>query len=84
MAPFAASLLPAGLGLFWGAAGAALPPDRPGRASAGCWSSPARFALLEWLRGHVLTGFPWNLPGETWAAGSAVVAGRRRWSAPMA
>jgi apolipoprotein N-acyltransferase len=30
------------------------------------------YAALEWTRGHVLTGFPWNLPGETWKAGSAV------------
>jgi apolipoprotein N-acyltransferase len=70
MAPFAAVLLPAGLGLFWGAACALyrkLAPAHLGRV----FVFAAVFSLFEWLRGHVLTGFPWNLPGETWAAGSA-------------
>jgi apolipoprotein N-acyltransferase len=31
----------------------------------------ALFCLLEWLRGHVLTGFPWNPAGASWKAGSA-------------
>ncbi len=71
MAPFAVMLLPAGLGLFWGAAMALYRWIRP----AGPWRIvvfASALTALEWLRGHVLTGFPWNLPGETWAAGSAV------------
>lgn len=71
MAPFAASLLPAGLGLFWGAACALyrkLAPAHVGRVLV----FAGALALFEWLRGHVLTGFPWNLPGETWRAGGLV------------
>lgn len=26
----------------------------------------AAWALIEWVRGHAFTGFPWNLPGYTW------------------
>ena len=71
MAPFAASLLPAGLGLLWGTAMVLyrrLRPEQPWR----CVVFAGALTLLEWVRGHVLTGFPWNLPGETWAAGSAI------------
>ncbi len=28
----------------------------------------AAFALSEWLRGHILTGFPWNLFGFGWSS----------------
>jgi apolipoprotein N-acyltransferase len=70
LAPFAIAALCGGLALFWGLAGVLyrrLAPDGPQRALvfAGVLTG------CEWLRGHVLTGFPWNLPGETWAAGSA-------------
>lgn len=70
MAPFALILLAGGLALFWG---------------AGLWlyrliriEGPARvlvfagaLALAEFIRGHIFTGFPWNLPGEAWRAGGA-------------
>lgn len=70
MAPFGLVFLAGGLALFWGLAGLAYRVLRPEGAwkilvFAGC------FAGLEWLRGHVLTGFPWDLPGEAWRAGSA-------------
>jgi apolipoprotein N-acyltransferase len=70
MAPFAASLLPAGIGLFWGAATALYRRFAP-EGLTRVLVFAALFALLEWLRGHVLTGFPWNPAGAGWRAGSA-------------
>ena len=69
-APFAVSLLPAGLGLFWGA-GTALYWRLRTPGSVRVLTFAAILALVEWLRGHVLSGFPWNLVGEAWRAGSA-------------
>ena len=70
MAPFAVAFLAAGMALYWGVAAVAYRT----LARAG----PLRllvfagvFAGVEWLRGHLFTGFPWDLPGETWKAGSA-------------
>ena len=70
MAPFAVGLVAMFLALFWGAA-AALYRALAGRQPQRVFLFAAALALAEWLRGHVLTGFPWDLPGETWRAGSA-------------
>ena len=74
MAPFAVALLASGLALFWGAAAALYRRFAPAGARRLLLFAGA-VALLEWLRGHVLTGLPWNLPGETFRAGSAVSQG---------
>jgi apolipoprotein N-acyltransferase len=71
MAPFAVAIVTAGMALFWGAAGLTYRWLAPcGVARVILFAGV--FALLEWLRGHVLTGFPWDLPGETWLAGSPI------------
>ncbi|MGR4862582.1 apolipoprotein N-acyltransferase [Caulobacter sp. LARHSG274] len=70
MAPFAVAAMAAGMALFWGLAALLYRLVRPAGVRRVLVFAGA-FAILEWVRGHVLTGFPWNLPGETWRAGSA-------------
>lgn len=67
MLPFAVTLMPAGLAIYYAlAAVAAGPLWRPGPARIVALA--AAFTLVEWLRGHLLTGFPWNTLGYalTW------------------
>ncbi|NKB55341.1 MAG: apolipoprotein N-acyltransferase [Alphaproteobacteria bacterium] len=69
--PFASTGLPAFLAIFCGG------------ATIAAWygKTPLQRALLlalgwttsEWLRGHILTGFPWNLLGYSWTGSEAMV-----------
>ncbi|PHR62311.1 MAG: apolipoprotein N-acyltransferase [Robiginitomaculum sp.] len=69
--PLAVFLLAGGLALFWMAAGA---------IAMRYWSRRASRVLLfvccvfaaEWLRGHIFTGLPWNIPGLVWPAGGMI------------
>lgn len=78
MRPFAVSGLPAGLALITGFAGMAFVWIRRWRRG-GLLSDILLFAALfiisEWLRGHILTGFPWNLPVHGWNVADAVLQG---------
>lgn len=72
--PFALTLLPAGLALYWGAA-AALAMRWWRGSGRDVLFLVAALSLAEWLRGHLLTGFPWNLPGYVADASDAVAQG---------
>lgn len=65
--PFAVTLMPAGLAIFTALAAAAARLVWPAGAARIIVLALA-LSAAEWLRGHVLTGFPWNVLGYalTW------------------
>ena len=72
MLPFVVLLFPAGLAIFWGLAALLsrlLRFEGPGRVVL----LAVLVSLTEWLRGHVLTGLPWNLPGYVWAGSDVMI-----------
>ncbi|MEG9883330.1 MAG: apolipoprotein N-acyltransferase [Hyphomicrobiales bacterium] len=62
MIPFVVTALPAGLALFWGG-GLALAMASWSSGASRLYILAADLTLAEWLRGHILTGFPWNTLG---------------------
>lgn len=70
--PFAVFGLSAGLALFPALAAAlAYQSARPGTGRVLIFA--ASWTAAEWLRGHILTGFPWNLIGYVWTASDAML-----------
>ena len=65
--PFAVLVLPAGLALFIGAATGLARLFWP-RGFARVVVFAVLWTIMEWFRGHILTGFPWNLIGESFTA----------------
>ncbi len=71
LVPLGVAAFPAGLALFYGLAGAvAIRFWRPGARRV--FVLVAAIFAVDWLRGHILTGFPWNLWGYTLASNDAL------------
>jgi apolipoprotein N-acyltransferase len=70
--PFVEFFLPGGLALFIALACAiAARFWKPGASRI--FVLAIAYGVAEWVRGHIFTGFPWNLPAYTWGASLGVL-----------
>jgi apolipoprotein N-acyltransferase len=70
--PFVAILFPGGLALF-PAIASAVASKFWRKRMARVFVFTACYAAAEWLRGHILTGFPWNIPAYGWGASLGIL-----------
>lgn len=73
MIPFATLGLPAFLAVFFGLA--AIPTVLGGDHFSRGLILATTLGSVEWLRGHILTGFPWNLLGQAWTGHDSLLQG---------
>ncbi len=73
--PLAVSALPAGLALFTAFSSLIIKAFANLKSTSGFFAFVGIFSLFEWLRGHLFTGFPWNLFGYSWAQWPAMTQG---------
>lgn len=64
--PLAVAGLPAVLALYWGLGALFIHKFFKLDRLSGWFGFVGTIALFEWFRGHLFTGFPWNLFGYTW------------------
>lgn len=67
LVPIAAVGISGGLALFPALAAAVFFRFRRLGGFRGVWLFALLWSAEEWLRGHLLTGFPWNLTGYAWS-----------------
>ena len=84
MAPFAVAGMAGGLALFWGVAAALYRLAGAAQGAIRVLVFAGRCSPADGCAAICFTGFPWDLPGETWRAGLGAVADWPRWWAPTA
>jgi apolipoprotein N-acyltransferase len=70
--PFVEFFLPGGLALFFALACAVASYFwKPGASRI--FVLAIAYGVTEWIRGHIFTGFPWNIPAYAWGASLGVL-----------
>jgi apolipoprotein N-acyltransferase len=79
MIPFVIGGLSAYLALFPGLAALALRATPRPLSFAGIALFAAAWTIAEWLRGHLLTGYPWDLAAYIWSGSDAMMQSAALW-----